>query len=585
MNQHSSICAYLIRVCVNLQGRLHLQRALALPIVLFILPVFASAQISGGVKAEPVIATGASTGTSDANYIDAFVYSSTGDMCARIEAAWAATSTPSAVIDARGFTGAQTCSETPFPPYASTPVTRYGVLLLGNAQISTSVTWNIPPRVRVLGLGSQGAEGTNMNTLIYAGSSFPTSTPVVQLGNPDSAKTKAYQSQILDLTIDCMAVAGCVGLYNDSAEEESYAQNIIVFNAPVIGVHITSSSGIVPGGAGNSGPYRNINVQFSSTCTTALCGSAIGLQIDGAGPGYGIRGFDNFTVSGCLGSGSCTSGISEPGILIYGAPVSLTNSHVEYFGPQIQIGLPSSSEATTDVQVQNVDFAVVQDSQYDVLIDGNSTTSVGGVVLMGLSDTASAKLLDDTVTGNTITASNLGFYLLGDITSTASDTAVISSNSTPSWVAPGALKVVGSLSKGGGSFEIDHPLDPANKYLRHSFVESPDMMNVYNGNITTDRHGLAVVTLPSYFDALNKDFRYQLTAVGSFAQATVAREIHDNQFTIRTNKPDVKVSWQVTGVRHDAYAEQNRIQVEEDKAPRDRGHYLHPSAVASADTE
>jgi hypothetical protein len=83
------------------------------------------------------------------------------------------------------------------------------------------------------------------------------------------------------------------------------------------------------------------------------------------------------------------------------------------------------------------------------------------------------------------------------------------------------LQVTGNLSKGGGSFKIDHPLDPANKYLYHSFVESPDMMNVYNGNIMTDRRGLAVVILPNYFEALNRDFRYQLTVIGQFAQALV----------------------------------------------------------------
>jgi hypothetical protein len=108
------------------------------------------------------------------------------------------------------------------------------------------------------------------------------------------------------------------------------------------------------------------------------------------------------------------------------------------------------------------------------------------------------------------------------------------------------------------------------------------MMNVYNGNVMTDQHGLAVVTLPTYFEALNKDFRYQLTPMGSFAQATVGKEVHNNQFTIRTNKPGVKVSWQVTGIRHDAFAEQNPIQVEEEKSPRDRGHYLHPGAIKEA---
>ena len=47
----------------------------------------------------------------------------------------------------------------------------------------------------------------------------------------------------------------------------------------------------------------------------------------------------------------------------------------------------------------------------------------------------------------------------------------------------GSLSVQGFIEKTGGGFKIDHPIDPANKYLNHAYVESPDMMNVYNGNI------------------------------------------------------------------------------------------------------
>ena len=148
--------------------------------------------------------------------------------------------------------------------------------------------------------------------------------------------------------------------------------------------------------------------------------------------------------------------------------------------------------------------------------------------------------------------------------------------------ASGNVSIKGNLSKGGGSFKIDHPVDPANKYLYHSFVESPDMMNVYNGNITTDKRGLATVTLPDYFEALNRDFRYQLTVIGQFAQAIVAKEISRNRFTIRTNRPGVKVSWQVTGIRHDAYAEAYRIPVEEDKSPQEQGKYLHPELYGAS---
>jgi len=142
----------------------------------------------------------------------------------------------------------------------------------------------------------------------------------------------------------------------------------------------------------------------------------------------------------------------------------------------------------------------------------------------------------------------------------------------------GNATVTGSLSKGGGSFKIDHPLDPKNKYLYHSFVESPDMMNIYNGNVVTDQSGSAEVELPDYFDSLNKDFRYQLTVIGAFAQAIVAEEIKDNRFLIATDVPGIKVSWQVTGIRDDAWARANRIEVEVPKAEHERGQYLHPEA-------
>ena len=142
----------------------------------------------------------------------------------------------------------------------------------------------------------------------------------------------------------------------------------------------------------------------------------------------------------------------------------------------------------------------------------------------------------------------------------------------------GDVLITGRLVKGSGSFKIDHPLDPENRYLSHSFVESPDMMNIYNGNITTDVNGDAVVDLPAYFSALNREFRYQLTAIGTFTQAIIAEKINDNHFRIKTSVPNVEVSWQVTGVRHDAYADKHRIVVEEDKPAQERGFYLHPEA-------
>ena len=139
----------------------------------------------------------------------------------------------------------------------------------------------------------------------------------------------------------------------------------------------------------------------------------------------------------------------------------------------------------------------------------------------------------------------------------------------------GDLNVSGDISKGSGSFRIDHPLDPQNKYLYHSFVESPDMMNVYNGNVILDDSGEAWVELPAWFMALNKDYRYQLTCIGGYAQVYIAEEISDNRFRIAGGYGTLKVSWQITGIRNDPYAQKNRIQVEVEKEDEDRGYYLH----------
>ncbi|MDQ2983224.1 MAG: hypothetical protein M3R70_04780 [Actinomycetota bacterium] len=149
----------------------------------------------------------------------------------------------------------------------------------------------------------------------------------------------------------------------------------------------------------------------------------------------------------------------------------------------------------------------------------------------------------------------------------------------------GNARVTGTLTKGAGAFEIDHPQDPQHYYLRHSFVESPDMKNVYDGVVTTGKKGKATVKLPTYFGALNRSFRYQLTVIGAdFAQAIVSKEIAPggHTFKIRTNKPNVKVSWQVTGIRKDAYANAHRIKVVERKTGKAANMFLHPELFGRA---
>jgi len=138
---------------------------------------------------------------------------------------------------------------------------------------------------------------------------------------------------------------------------------------------------------------------------------------------------------------------------------------------------------------------------------------------------------------------------------------------------------------GDKPFKIDHPLDPQNKYLLHNAVESSERKNVYDGEEQLEANGEASVKLPDWFEALNGDFRYQLTAVGGPApNLHVAEEISENsgnRFKIAGGEEGMKVCWQVTGTRKDPWAAANPFEVEQEKPEEERGRYLYlPEGVA-----
>ena len=149
----------------------------------------------------------------------------------------------------------------------------------------------------------------------------------------------------------------------------------------------------------------------------------------------------------------------------------------------------------------------------------------------------------------------------------------------------GSLHVSNDFEASGSkNFRIDHPLDPANKTLTHSCIESNERLLMYSGTVVTDGNGDATIELPSYFEALNINYRYQLTVVGEeFAQTRVSRKINNNQFSIKTDKPNIEICWEVTGDRNDAYSKAHPLVVEEDKKPEDRGKYYSPELFGQPD--
>jgi len=142
------------------------------------------------------------------------------------------------------------------------------------------------------------------------------------------------------------------------------------------------------------------------------------------------------------------------------------------------------------------------------------------------------------------------------------------------------LHVGGNFTATGvKAFTIDHPLDPENKILRHFAIESNEVINTYSGNAKTDNSGKVTVKLPDYFESINKDFRYQLTVIGAFAQAIISKKVSNNQFEISTSTPNVEVSWQVIGTRNDLYMQKiNTMKSEELKTNEMKGRYIEPKA-------
>jgi hypothetical protein len=225
--------------------------------------------------------------------------------------------------------------------------------------------------------------------------------------------------------------------------------------------------------------------------------------------------------------------------------------------------------------------AAVSDIGKTIGVKGGSK-SPDGIGVQGAADSTTGETIG--VRGESKSNSGIGVYGIAS-EATGVNYGVKGESASPNGFAGkfvGNVDVAGTLTKTMGTFKIDHPLDPENKYLYHSFVESPDMMNIYNGIVTLGKDGSAMVTLPDWFEALNREFRYQLTCIGGFAPVYVAKKVDGNRFKIAGGKPGMEVSWQLTGVRKDAYAETHRVQVEEMKPVAERGSYLHPEAFGKS---
>jgi hypothetical protein len=295
--------------------------------------------------------------------------------------------------------------------------------------------------------------------------------------------------------------------------------------------------------------------------------------VHASGATYGVYASGTDAVYGVSNSGRGINGYSSVGTGVQGFGGE-TNSHASAIG----VFGYSASDAGTGVSGQ-----ATAGSGTTYGVKGSSSSPNGyavyglgpGVAIYGISQGEFGVGVEGTGSGSS------GHGVAGSITSdsaTASGVygASAGSNSYAGYF-EGKVAVTGSLSKGGGSFRIDHPLDPANRILQHSFVESPDMLNIYNGIVVADAGGEAMVELPDWFASLNRDIRYALTAIGApMPNLHVKTRAAGGRFALAGAEPGGEVSWQLTGIRKDAWADANRIEVELEKRGKDRGHFLHP---------
>ncbi len=418
-----------------------------------------------------------------------------------------------------------------------------------SATLGSTASQGIPSAVfasgeaRWLGVQAQG-EAEQPRTLLmsvpYALKALDAETiggkplSALQLASPNGGSGPSGQNKPpATNTISCASGSACkknfVPLFNSNGGAATVRDSIIEESGSIISV---------AGSAKLTGP-----IAASATSSSA---AVVGNDNSGGGTG-GVVG-NSTNGAGVYGSGITGLFGNGEGADGYGVYAS---GNTGVYGSGDAVGVYGTSANSTGVIGISTNYVGVY---------GSGSTGVTGVSSGG---------------PGVYAQSDTGWAVDAYGTSTATGVLAGSANGWAAWF-NGDVEVDGNLSKSGGSFKIDHPLDPANKYLYHSFVESPDMKNIYDGNVTTDANGEALVTLPKWFETLNRDFRYQLTAIGQFAQVIVASEISNHRFVIKTDKPNVKVSWQVTGIRQDPWANAHRIPVEELKSSKERGSYLHP---------
>ncbi|MFF7701935.1 autotransporter outer membrane beta-barrel domain-containing protein [Streptomyces lydicus] len=346
----------------------------------------------------------------------------------------------------------------------------------------------------------------------------------------------------------------------------------------------TGPSGTTPGGAGTLGINQEsqgvgvLGRADASTGTAVLGTSGQGTGVagrsKGANPGVAGVSKDGDGVTGTSTAGNGVSGTSTAGTGVTGT--STAGNGVSGISAAGGTGVVAGSQSGQGLKADSVTgTGIVSDSFDGIGILGQCGHSDSGGFGFGFGPNTAPGVMGTSFNGNGVH----GFSLNGTGVEALGITGIAASGEPVAGQFNGDVHVTGALTQGGGGFHIDHPLDPENRFLDHTFVQSPEMKNVYDGTATLDDRGTATVQLPDWFDALNENVQYQLTAIGGPAPSLhISSPVEENRFAIAGGDPGQQVCWQVTGARRDAWARTHPVVADGKKEPEERGYYLHPEA-------
>ena len=267
---------------------------------------------------------------------------------------------------------------------------------------------------------------------------------------------------------------------------------------------------------------------------------------------------------------------SEGGLL-------LPNNGIDLNGKELILDADADSSITSDTDDQ-IDFKVGGSDKVTINanglginttspsnildVEGDNATAIGiDVTNADNSKTLQINKLGSSYSAHGAAAGEAWLYdpdniNIGSATGNSGGVKLLSNGASRLTVASnGSVTIGGALSKGSGSFKIDHPLESKKDthYLVHSFIEGPQADLIYRGTATLSS-GTATINIDTVSGMTDGTFVALNTGVQCFTNnesgwTAVKGSVSGNTLTItaQDNSCTDTISWMVIGERQDPH--------------------------------